>query len=155
MHPDLAEILAQWISVEYRFAVVALIRREKEVKIPTPQQPILPSSDLALKVATNIRDITDLLSDNPRLAQVLTDLAMNEVVQKTLPAATLRGVAEIATEMRYKVDASSRVKLGQFIVALGTFEQKKESRLCNGVMKGINCYHDTPELRDAISSFFN
>jgi hypothetical protein len=30
LHPDLAEILAQWISVEYRFAVVALIRQSKQ-----------------------------------------------------------------------------------------------------------------------------
>jgi hypothetical protein len=30
LHADLAEILAQWISVEYRFAVVALIRQSKQ-----------------------------------------------------------------------------------------------------------------------------
>lgn len=32
VHPDLAEIFAQWISVEYRFAVVQLIRTAKERK---------------------------------------------------------------------------------------------------------------------------
>lgn len=34
MHPDLAEIFAQWISVEYRFAVVGLIRQAKQEKLP-------------------------------------------------------------------------------------------------------------------------
>lgn len=32
-HPDLAEIFAQWVSVEYRFVVVALIRDAKENKL--------------------------------------------------------------------------------------------------------------------------
>jgi KilA-N domain len=35
VHPDLAEILAQWISVEYRFAVVALIRQTKADSVPS------------------------------------------------------------------------------------------------------------------------
>jgi KilA-N domain len=36
VHPDLAEILAQWICVEYRFAVVALIRQTKADSVPSP-----------------------------------------------------------------------------------------------------------------------
>ncbi|MGL5065749.1 MAG: KilA-N domain-containing protein [Microcoleus sp.] len=154
LHPDLAEIFAQWISVEYRFAVVALIRREKEQTLrEVASQPVLPPSDLALKVAQNIRGITDLLDDNPRLAQVLIDCAMNEVVAKALPAPQLRGVAEIANEMGFNADASNRVKLGNFIKSRG-FEPQKEKRLCNGVMTAINCYADTPTLRDAIADYF-
>lgn len=42
VHPDLAEIFAQWISVEYRFAVVALIRQTKEA----PKPPTLPTDEV-------------------------------------------------------------------------------------------------------------
>ncbi|MGL4931781.1 MAG: KilA-N domain-containing protein, partial [Aeromonas sp.] len=156
LHPDLAEILAQWISVEYRFAVVALIRREKEAAKASMPQPsyLLPSPELM--AAREIREMTDLLDDNPRLLQVLIDSRINEFVEKALPdnAPQLRGVAEVAVEMGYKIDDSSRIKLGQFVAKQG-LDFKKEKRLCNGVMTPINCYPDTPELREAISAFFN
>lgn len=49
LHPDLAEILAQWISVEYRFAVVALIRQHKQgIVAPSPKPPT--TRELALMV---------------------------------------------------------------------------------------------------------
>jgi hypothetical protein len=111
-----------------------------------------PSKELV--AAREIRELTDLLDDNPRLAQLLTDSIANRTLEKALPAATLRGVAEIASELGFKVDASNRVKLGQFIKTLGAFNPTKESRLCNGVMMPINCYHDTPDLRTAIADFF-
>jgi hypothetical protein len=152
LHPDLAEIFAQWISVEYRFAVVALIRREKDAISKIVAIPNSPSKELV--AAREIRELTDLLDDNPRLAQLLTDSIVNRTLEKALPAATLRGVAEIATELGFKVDSSNRVKLGQFIKSLGTFEPIKENRLCNGVIMPINCYHDTPELKRAIADFF-
>lgn len=40
LHSDLAEILAQWISVEYRFAVVALIKRAKANPYDLPTDKI-------------------------------------------------------------------------------------------------------------------
>ncbi|MGL5059042.1 MAG: hypothetical protein ACRC62_03585 [Microcoleus sp.] len=163
---------AVWLCIEYyafesrakapmakqiarTFGAIGVMATLKELRDPrpSPMSVALPPSDLALKVAQNIRGITDLLEDNPRLAQVLIDCAMNEVVAKALPASQLRGVAEIANEMGFRADASNRVKLGNFIKARG-FEPQKETRLCNGVMTAINCYHDTPTLRDAIADFF-
>jgi hypothetical protein len=57
VHPDLAEIFAQWISVEYRFAVVQLIRKTKEAILSASQPirepaPQLPSRERARLVLT-------------------------------------------------------------------------------------------------------
>lgn len=156
VHPDLAEIFAQWLSVEYRFAVVALIRDKKQQtqSIHQPQKDrLLPSKELI--ASREIREMTDNLDDNPRLAQILIDSLINRVVDKAIAPsqAQLRGVIEVANELGFKTDASNRVKLGTFVAAKG-FEIAREKRLCNGAMREINCYHDTPELRTAISEFF-
>lgn len=131
---------------------------EKIAKTVVPQltvqeQLMLPSAGLI--AAREVAEIEELLSNNPRLAQACVDNAMNRVLEKALPAATvnLRGVVEIAHEMGYKTDLSSRVKLGKFVVSQG-FVAQKEDRLCNGVMTAINCYSDTPELRAAIAAFW-
>ena len=59
VHPDLAEIFAQWCSVEYRFAVVQLIRVAKENKPQTPHQ-LPPSRDIIdyaqMAIAFGIQD---------------------------------------------------------------------------------------------------
>lgn len=130
----------------------------KTGKYSLPNQPALPPHKLAVEIAHGIREITDTLDDNPRLAQALIDLAMNQVLEQTksLPESKteLRGVVEIAHEMGYKTDDSSRVKLGKFVKAQG-FAPQKEKRICNGVLTPINCYPDTPELRSAIAAYFD
>lgn len=140
------------------FGAIGVMTTLKELTQSQPPSPAiaLPCHVVALEKAKVIREITDTLDDNPRLAQLLIDHSINDILEKpALPGSSeqLRGVAEIAKEMGFKVDASSRVKLGTFIKARG-FESKKESRLCNGVMAEINCYCDTPILRDAIADFF-
>jgi hypothetical protein len=126
---------------------------------PNAAQPQLPPHVEAVQIADSIRHITDTLGDNPRLAQVLIDSAINPILerQSKLLGSTqpqLRGVVEIATEMGYRLDLGGRVKLGLFVAKLG-YESKKENRLCNGVSTPINCYEDTPELRDAIRGYFS
>jgi hypothetical protein len=46
-----------------------------------------PSKELV--AAREIRELTDLLDDNPRLAQLLTDSIVNRTLEKALPVATL------------------------------------------------------------------
>jgi hypothetical protein len=111
----------------------------------------------AAGVADVVRHISDTLFDQPRLAQLLIDASMNTVIEnqnKCLPAKSLRGVTEIANDMGYKVDRSNRIKLGKHIVQLG-YQFTKESRLCEGRMTMINCYEDTPELRESIAKYFS
>jgi hypothetical protein len=151
IHPRLAIRFGMWLSDDFGLAV------EDWVKGWQAQPTAIASSpSKELIAAREIRELTDLLDDNPRLAQVLTDSIINRVVElPQLPgtAQPLRGVAEIAVELGFKVDASNRVKLGNYIKAQG-FDSEKEKRLCNGVMTGINCYRDTPELREAIAGYF-
>jgi hypothetical protein len=138
------------------FGSIGIMAVLKELREPSAAQApaiALPCHVIAVQKADAIRHITDTLDDNPRLAQVLIDSAINDIIEKALPSSQLRGVVEIAHEMGYKTDDSSRVKLGKFIKAR-SFEAHKESRLCNGVMTLINCYYDTPELRDAIADYF-
>jgi prophage antirepressor-like protein len=119
-------------------------------------QPIDRASN-GLIAAREVSEIEALLANNPRLAQLCVDDAMNRVLgQKDLAQSQepiLRGVNEIAIAMGYKTDGSSRIKLGQFIKAQG-FAPIKEKRICKGVMADINCYPDTPEIRKAIALFF-
>lgn len=46
LHPDLAEVLAMWISYEYRDAVVALIRQVKAPKVEHLQRQLAPPERL-------------------------------------------------------------------------------------------------------------
>jgi hypothetical protein len=109
----------------------------------------------AAGVADVVRHISDTLSGHPRLAQLLIDASMNTIVEKQpVFGKSMRGVVEVANEMGYKVDRSSRVKLGKFIVGRG-HQSTKESRLCEGRMTPINCYEDTPELRESIREYFS
>jgi hypothetical protein len=162
---------AAWLCIEYyafesrakapmakqlarTFGAIGIMSTLKELNTLDKPTAITNSPSKELVAAREIRELTDLLDDNPRLAQLLTDSIVNRTLEKALPAATLRGVTEIANEMGFKTDASSRVKLGSFIKSLGSFEPVKESRLCNGVLTPINCYSDTPDLRTAIADFF-
>jgi hypothetical protein len=157
IHPRLAVRFGMWLSDDFGLTVENWVADWNGAKHPTA---IANSPSKELVAAREIRELTDLLDDNPRLAQLLTDSIVNRTLEKALPAAPLRGVTdlrgvtEIANEMGFKTDASSRVKLGSFIKSLGSFEPVKESRFCNGVLTPINCYYDTPDLRTAIADFF-
>lgn len=60
VHPDLAEIFAQWISVEYRFAVIRLIRSAKERKT-------------SFESIANEKDWDKLRSDGKKYRRTYTD----------------------------------------------------------------------------------
>jgi prophage antirepressor-like protein len=130
----------------------------KTGKYQVGQPAIAQQQSNGLIAAREVSEIEMLLANNPRLAQLCIDDAMNRVVGQKAIAPTaepmLRGVNEIALEMGFKTDSSSRVKLGQFIKTQG-FVPTKEKRICNGVMTDINCYPDTPDLRAAIARFFS
>lgn len=161
-HPLVALNFAQWLSPEFHVWCNMHIRtlmETGETKLHQVEaKPKLPCYEEAVLVADSIRHITDTLDDHPRLAQVLIDHAINEILESKKAIAGTeekwRGVAEIASEMGYKMDSSSRVRLGKFIAKQGCHESKKESRLCNGTMRNINCYRDSQELRDAIRNYF-
>jgi hypothetical protein len=165
---------AVWLCIEYyafesrakapmakqlarTFGSIGVLSALKDLTQPKELPAIANGPSKELIAAREIRELTDLLDDNPRLAQCLTDSIVNRVLELTLPgsvAPQFRGVVEIAHEMGFKTDESSRIKLGKFIKAQG-FNAQKESRICNGVMTPINCYPDTPELRNEIARFFS
>lgn len=126
------------------------------------QSPTIPAVQphiLAVQIADSIRHVTDTLDDNPRLAQLLIDLSISGIVEQKALALNsetplLRGVAEIAAEMKLPITIKNRGDLGKFIVSAG-FKPQTEKRLVNGAMRDVNCYHDTPELRNSIAEFFN
>jgi hypothetical protein len=143
-----------YFAVQTRKSEVAELSLAQPISIPA----ILPEVR-AVQIADSIRHITDTLDDNPRLAQLLIDLSISGIVEKTnlLPGTDipqLRGVAEIAAEMKLPVNIKNRGDLGKFIVAAG-FTPRSEKRLVNGAMRDVNCYPDTPELREVIKQFFN
>lgn len=145
-----AKPFRRWVTHE----VITSIRKTGSYSV-TDNIPKLTPSDHAVKIAHNVRDITDTLDDNPRLAQILIDHAVNEILeQKQLPP-KLRGVVEIAHDMGYKTTLSSRTTLGKFVKARVGHLAQTEKRLCNGVTAAINCYPDCEEVRNAIADFFS
>ncbi len=64
------------------------------------------------------------------------------------------GAAQKAEELGFKLNSSSRTRLGKFVKSQG-LTAVKEERLCNGQMRQINVYADTPELTQTIKTFFN
>lgn len=147
-----AEKFQDWVFSE----VLPRIRKTGSYSLPQSQSavPAIAPNVLAVEIAHNVRDITDTLSDNPRLAQLLIDHALTSI--RALPDSTpgLIGVVEVATRLGFKTDHSSRVKLGNFVADSG-LTQVKEKRLCNGSMRDINCYQDTKQLEDVVTKFFS
>lgn len=130
-----------------------------EPRRPAEPQPLQLADEITL--SKHVMEIQDRLSHlQPRLAQVMTDHFVNRLVELKQPALPsgprLRGVVEIARDLGYQTDESSRVKLGKFVANsfVGHLSQKEE-RLCNGVQTLINCYPDTPGVRDVIAQFFS
>jgi hypothetical protein len=145
-------------AVNFKLNLVKAFEIAKSIAHPVSVPAILPEVR-AVQIANSIRHITDTLDDNPRLAQLLIDLSISGIVEKTnllngAETPQLRGVAEIAAEMKLPVNIKNRGDLGKFVVAAG-FTPKTEKRLVNGAMRDVNCYPDTPELRQSIEQFFN
>lgn len=135
---------------------IQLIKSFSEAKKLLEGRPVRPVINPALTIAQELHTITNLLPNQPRLLQLLTDVTLNHHLegQYVLPGRPLRGLTEIATEMGFPINHSNRGQLGKYIVSLEVFQPVKEDRLVNGMMLPVNCYEDTPELREAITNFF-
>lgn len=115
----------------------------------------------------SVVDYTQAAKDIPTLAvpgaikQLLLDMLGDELATlkgtPVLPPASSErwlGASQKAEELGYSMNTSNRVKLGKYLKKQGLMP-KKEMRLCNGQMRPINCYPDTPQLSEAIEKFFN
>lgn len=169
-HPDIAIQFAQWCNPIFAIQVSKWINElmtTGSVSIAPAPIPQLPSRELAVETAVAIDRIQDILSkSNPRLAQILIDCAMNDVIDRTaiapaeFPEDKWYGLVQLADKMGIATNASSRVKLGQYIgklVKSGQLdvERVQEERLCNGQLEPIWCYRDTVTVRSAIHDWAN
>ena len=115
-------------------------------------------------LSDTIGKIIDNLPDNPIIAQILIDTTMNNFIQRhnvqiqanKLNQVEYKSAVQIAEELGYKTDLSSRTKLGNFVrksevAHLG----KQEKRLCNSQFRAIWCYPDLPKVRKVIQQFFS
>jgi hypothetical protein len=159
-HPLVAIAFGQWISPEFHvwcnLNIQTLITKGS-VSLAPVEQPQLPPNKVALEISRDVREITDNLTDNPRLAQFLIDHAISGIMpsQATLTGDSLQGVVEIALEMGFQVDHSSRSQLGKFVKKLCGQLNQPEKRLVNGTTREVACYPSNhPEVRQAITNFF-
>jgi KilA-N domain len=169
VHPKIAIRFAQWCSVEFAIQVdfwIDELLTTGKVELAVPSTSQLPSRELAVETAIAIDKIQDILSkSNPRLAQILIDCAMNDIIDSQPKLATAEfpedrwyGLVQIADKMGIKTSASTRTKLGQYIsnlIAQGILdvERIKEERLCNGQYQSIWCYRDNDAIRAAIDNW--
>ena len=147
-----AEPFQDWVCQE----VIPQIRKTGSYSVN--QQPQLPEYEKAVKVADSIAHIQETLMDQPRLAQFLTDQALNTYpasAKSKLTGVSIRGVAEIAEEMGFPVSMKNRSQLGKFVKSQVGEMAQEEKRLCNGTLRVINCYPDCEEVRSAIALFFD
>jgi hypothetical protein len=167
-HPKVAIRFAQWCSDDFAIQVDFWIDELMTVgTVSIAPQPILqlPSRELAVETAVAIDRIQDILSkSNPRLAQILINCAMNDIVDfnRSLPSSNefpedkWYGLVQIASKMGIKTNASTRVNLGQYIgkrVKELNLERVQEERLCNGQSESIWCYRDNNIVRGAINDW--
>jgi len=142
----------KWITSE----VIPSIRKTGSYSVD--HQPQLPPYIENVQIAHSLTDINESLSWNPRLAQFLIDQTIDRCFgQKSLSYGELpiKGVAEIAESMGLPINHKNRSALGRYIASLGTHEQLKEDRLCNGQIRQINCYRVTDSIKSDISAFFS
>jgi desulfoferrodoxin (superoxide reductase-like protein) len=134
VHPDLAEIFAQWISVEYRFAVVQLIRVAKEIKQAT--------QNVVARQLPPVRDAIDYLNainSHPTLSKdpILLSLLTQRLAEQLSPGVKAIGAPEqplnvtsIASNLGFSQKAiGNGSALGKYIAArhqpLGTSQHGK------------------------------
>lgn len=157
-HPLVAIAFGQWISPEFHvWCNMNIQTLMTQGYVSLPQQPKLPANKVALEISRDIREITDNLTDNPRLAQFLIDHAISEIMPSgnTLTGAKLKGVAEIAEEMGFSVNLNNRSQLGKFVKARCGNLAQQEERLVNGQIRAVACYpENSDEVRQAITDFF-
>ena len=145
-----AEPFQDWVCQE----VLPAIRKTGRFEAPRPDY--LPSR--ALLASREVKEIHENIEDiSPRLKQYLVDCCLNEVIEKALPGSDeprLRGVAEIAKDMKLPINHKNRSDLGKFVKAELRHLAKTEKRLCNGTEQEIAVYPDNPLVRERIAKFF-
>ena len=150
-----AERFQDWVFEE----VLPSIRKTGSYSVHLqPQTPKLTANKLALEISRDVREITDNLIDNPRLAQFLIDLAISEVMPagNSLTGVKLKGVAEIAESLGLPVNFQNRSSLGKFVKKTCGHLAQQEERLVNGQQRSVACYpEDNQEVIDAIRAFFS
>lgn len=150
-----AERFQDWVFEE----VLPSIRKTGSYSVQSqPQTPKLTANKQALEISRDVREITDNLIDNPRLAQFLIDLAISEVMPagNSLTGVKLKGVAEIAESLGLPVNFQNRSSLGKFVKKTCGHLAQQEERLVNGQQRSVACYpEDNQEVIDAIRAFFS
>jgi hypothetical protein len=156
------DIRDQLAAAGFKLAVMLeLAPQQLLAQVEAAQLPTLRPDLLAVEVSESIVKISNNLHNNPRLAQILIDSAMNAIIDtKALPAQEFPGdkwfgLVQIAEKMGIKTDASTRIKLGQFVSKHYNLERVREQRLCNGQQADIWCYRDDEATRKAIAEWFD
>lgn len=128
---------------------------QKSIEWEKPQSKAIAPE---LEVAREVAEIYTSLSDyNPRIAQLLVDSRVNRFMgQAALPGTmeTWKGAVEIAEDLGFQTNHRNRSKLGKHVKSIVGHLSKEEKRLCNGTNRPILVYPDTPEVREAVLSFF-
>jgi hypothetical protein len=158
---EVALEFAGWCSVQFKIWMLQQIKTlitKGSVSLAPVEQPHLPPNKVALEISRDVREITDNLTDNPRLAQFLIDHAISGIMpsQATLTGDSLQGVVEIALEMGFNPSHDNRSQLGKYVKKSCRQLSQQEKRLVNGAMREIAVYPaNHPEVREAIEGFFS
>jgi KilA-N domain len=155
VHPDLAEIFAQWISVEYRFAVVQLIRTAKENQIAAPPKPVKPPRQLAPQ-----RDLIDYIEAAKSIGidrdPILLSLFSQRMAEQLGGSAIAPTQQTIVTARAHELGYSAK-QIGNGS-ALGSFVKKQGCKSIGVTKHGkydVNVYDITPELDSSIHAYFS
>ncbi len=159
IHPKLAIEFGRWVSPEFAYWCDKHIKTLMETGSTTLVEQPKPV-ETKLMVSENLIRLNE--STLPAaVKQLLIDSLMNEYITDSRPVLEASkerwvGCAQKAEEMGYVTNQSTRGKLGKFV--RGNSEDliaKQEERLCNGMMRSIWVYLDSPELEVVIHDYFN
>jgi prophage antirepressor-like protein len=155
-----AKRMKKWVFSEVLPSIRKTGKYSVVPEVPVPKQLLIEQSE---KVAQSICNIQGLLSQsNPRLAQLLIDIGVNDFVESNQPKLAASAVefpedrwyslVSIAEKMGIKTNSSTRTSMGLSVGKKG-LERVREDRLCNGEMRPIWCYRDNPQTRQAINEW--
>jgi phage anti-repressor protein len=128
-----------------------------KARVIAPAAPVAPI-ETKLMVSTEIKELQASFLP-ASVKQLLIDSLINEYITDApkLTASLERwvGVAQKAEELGYKVNSSSRVKLGHYAASQSDrLVCQREERLCNGMMRKIWVYLDNSNLTQIIEEFY-
>ncbi|MGF1485618.1 MAG: hypothetical protein ACFBSE_00710, partial [Prochloraceae cyanobacterium] len=110
-----------------------------------------------LQASIECRQIYENLEHfNPRVAQLLVDSRVNEVISPRQPEnpERLLGVMEIAAEMGYRIPSNYRSSLGRYVAHRCASFAKEEQRLVNGLLRPCKLYPlNNAFVRGAITEY--